>query len=205
MKIYLVRHGTTGSFDGQICQPASEPLNSTGLDQARKLAIHFSKSDINLVISSKLKRATQTAEAVSKEINLSSLFSETTHPSEIIGLSRTQEPAKSIINMINEKSLVDPKWHYSDEENFIDIKERGIKAIEYLVSKKEENIFVVSHGNFIKLLTGIILFGNNVSINDYVRLLKILKLDNTGVSIFSYDQDSKRWYLQCWNNTSHLN
>jgi broad specificity phosphatase PhoE len=204
MKIYFVRHGTTDSFDRQVCQPASESLNSTGLDQVRKLANYFSKSNIDLVISSKLKRAIQTAEAVSKEKKLSSLFNETTHPSEIIGLSRTQEPAKSIINMINEKSLVDPEWHYSDEENFIDLRKRGLKAIEYLVSKKEETILVVSHGNFIRLLTGIILFGNNLSINDYVKLLKILRLDNTGVSIFSYDQDSKRWYLQCWNNTSHL-
>ena len=201
MKIYFVRHGSTDSLEQKIAQPNNEPLNQRGLDQAAELGKRFDDTHLDLVVSSPHLRAAQTAKAISKNVEVNPLFREVTKPSEIVGISHQDEKFQTIIQKINEMYQLDPSWHYSDEENFEDLKKRGLEALEFLKSQNKENILVVSHANFIALLAGLMLFGEDFPVEISLKLRNFLRLSNTGVSIFTYEEN--RWKLQCWNDTSH--
>lgn len=201
MKIYLVRHGSTDSLEKKICQPDNEPLNQRGIMQAQELAKRFTDVKLDLIISSPYTRALQTAQAITPNIQTSHLFAEVKKPKVVIGRSKAKEEVKDILKRIGEMYLIDPSWHYSDEENFEDLKKRGLKALEYLISINKENILVVSHGNFVSLLIGLILFGESCTVDISLRLKNFLRFSNTGVSICIYEEG--KWKLQCWNDTSH--
>lgn len=74
MKLYFVRHGQTNAnismANGQLISELDEPLNETGLRQARELAEQLKDVVLDAIISSPLKRAYQTAEAINKYHNL---------------------------------------------------------------------------------------------------------------------------------------
>jgi len=201
MKIYFVRHGSTDSLEKKISQPDDEPLNERGINQAKELGKRFANTQVDLVVSSPHQRAVQTAKEISEHVETNPLFAEVKKPKEVVGQSKESEEVKEILKKIGEMYMVDPSWHYSDEENFEDLKRRGLKALEYLQSLNIENVVVVSHGNFIALLAGLMLFGEGYPVDISLRLKNFMRLSATGVCIFTYE-DSK-WKLQCWNDTSH--
>lgn len=201
MKIYFVRHGSTDSLEKKISQPDDEPLNERGLDQANELGKRFSKTQLDLVISSPHLRAAQTAKAINENVLVSELFAEVRKPKEVIGQSKESEEIKAILQKIGKMYTIDPNWHYSDEENFEDLKKRGLQALQFLKSQNKESVLVVSHANFIALLAGLMLFGQNFPVEISFKLKNFLRLSNTGVCIFTYEDN--KWKLQCWNDTSH--
>ncbi len=201
MKVYFVRHGSTDSLEKKISQPNEEPLNQRGLEQAKELGKRFTKTHLDLIVSSPHLRAVQTAKAINENVQISELFAETRKPKELIGKSKENEEIKAIFKKIGEMYTVDPSWHYSDEENFEDLKKRGLAALEFLKSHNKENILVVSHANFIALMAGLMLLGDNFPVGVSLKLKSFLRLSNTGVCIFTYEDE--RWKLQCWNDTSH--
>ncbi len=69
--IYLIRHGETdwnvlGRFQGQ----ADPPLNSTGIAQSEELAASLRGEKIDVIYTSPLKRALQTAEILSQRLSV---------------------------------------------------------------------------------------------------------------------------------------
>ncbi len=67
MEILLLRHGETLWNFEKRCQGLTDlDLNETGLRQARDVAQHLKEENIHAVFSSNLKRAIQTANAVSE-------------------------------------------------------------------------------------------------------------------------------------------
>jgi uncharacterized phosphatase len=201
MRIYFVRHGSTDSLEKRICQPDKEPLNQKGIEQAKALGKRFLETRLDSIISSPHARALQTARAISSDIIVSSLFAEAKKPKEVVGKSKDDEKIKNILKKISEMYISDPTWHYSDEENFEDLKKRGFKALDFLVSQKGEKTLVVSHGNFIALMVGLMMFGEKYTVDISLRLKNFLRIGSTGVSIFSYQEGE--WIMECWNDTSH--
>lgn len=201
MKIYFVRHGSTDSLEKKISQPNNEPLNQRGLEQANELNKRFANTKLDLIVSSPHLRAVQTAKAINNDVQISELIAEVRKPKEAIGQSKESDEIKEIFKKIGEMYTVDPTWHYSDEENFEDLKRRGLQALEFLKLQNKENLLVVSHANFIALLAGLMLFGENFPVEVSLKLKNFLRLSNTGVCIFTYEDE--RWKLQCWNDTSH--
>ncbi len=202
MKIYFVRHGSTDSLEKKVTQPSTEPLNEKGINQSIELAKRFVNTDLDLIISSPYTRAIQTAEKINNQILISDLFKEVTKPSEIVGKSKLDVEVINILKKIGDMYLVDPNWHYADEENFEDLKKRGIDALEFLKSQNKENILVVSHGNFIALLVGLMLFGNDFPVDISLRLKNFFRFYPTGVSTCVFEDN--KWKLVCWNDTSHF-
>jgi len=67
----LIRHGETDwNIEGRYQGQADPPLNSKGVSQAFQLAEEISKTDINLIYSSPLKRARETAKIVAESLRL---------------------------------------------------------------------------------------------------------------------------------------
>ena len=71
VEIVLARHGQTDSNKNRLFQGHSNtPLNETGKKQAQDLAQKLKKESFDLIISSDLKRAVETAEILAKELNV---------------------------------------------------------------------------------------------------------------------------------------
>ena len=71
MKITVIRHGETDwNAVGKIQGKTDIPLNTNGREQARITARLLSKHNIDVIISSPLKRAVETAEIISNMFTL---------------------------------------------------------------------------------------------------------------------------------------
>lgn len=70
MKIYLIRHGeSTGDVEGRYGGAYDDDLSEKGITQAQALADKLSDSGIQIIFSSPLKRAQQTAKILASKLN----------------------------------------------------------------------------------------------------------------------------------------
>ena len=71
MKLYISRHGQTPwNVEDLVCGRADVPLTEVGQQQARLLAESAVDKGIDVILSSPLQRARQTAQAVSDAIGV---------------------------------------------------------------------------------------------------------------------------------------
>ena len=72
MNLYVARHGQTiYNFHNKVCGITDLELVEQGVKQAYQLSEQLLNSNINLIISSPLKRAVATAQIISEQINAS--------------------------------------------------------------------------------------------------------------------------------------
>ncbi len=204
-KIYFVRHGATGGNEKNEFQHGHIPLSDMGLKQAEFVAERFKTIHIDIVVASDMTRAAQTADTVAKklgkEVVHSSLFQEILRPSHVRGKSKDDPEVKKIMDEVK-ANFDNADWHHSDEENFFDIKNRAVKALDYIRSLPEENILVVTHGNFLVMLIAVMGFGENFTSKHYKQMQKFLIAKNTGVTMV--DEHKGEYFLLTWNDYAHL-
>lgn len=77
MKIWIIRHGQTDWNKNKIIQGSKDiELNETGIKQAEEVIPIFNEHNFDLIISSTLKRAMQTAQTISKEKQTEIIYDE---------------------------------------------------------------------------------------------------------------------------------
>src|SRR3989344_9399934 len=132
MKLYLVRHGQTEYNAMSLHQHGDVDLSELGINQAKVLAKRFSKIPVDVIYSSSLKRAKETAKIINKALKKKVIYSdflkEKKNPSEIVGKRADTDEIQEIHQEINLNSD-NLSWHYSDEENFIEFKERVLQFL----------------------------------------------------------------------------
>jgi broad specificity phosphatase PhoE len=206
MKLYIVRHGESTSNGKRIHQGPDTPLSEVGIKQTRELAKRVLKiPEIDLIICSPYTRTRQTAEEILKHKSLPIIYSElaieTKKPSQFIGKSWDDAANREIDETIKDH-MNEAEWHYSDEENFFDLRKRGLDLLKFILSQGKENILLVSHGILAKLLLGIMLFGYNLKPEEYYPLQDFLTTKNTGITVC--EEKSGRWQMLTWNDHAHL-
>lgn len=208
-KVYFVRHGESEGNAGPLRQGALTPLSELGRKQAEMVADRCAKLQSQVLISSTLMRAKETAEAISNRTNLSieysDLFVERRPASVIPGQPKESELVKNYEKTLMEKFHL-PGWRHSDEENFDDLKERARKALDYLASRSEEALLVVTHGMFLKVLTAYVVHGPSLTgdeCRDFFRAF--IGNQNTGITVFDHTKDADpSWRVRIWNDHAHL-
>jgi broad specificity phosphatase PhoE len=206
--IYFVRHGETAGNVGGFWQTGEEPLNPRGLEQADRVAERAKNITIDRLLASTMVRAQQTAGAVSREINLpvesSDLFREIKDPSSV--MSSGPDPEKDAIIEIYRSARIehenDPLWRFEDEETKVEFFERIKTALVYLADLPEENIMVVSHGNFIRSMIGLLVQDLQYVPGDYFKFNRQITTTNTGITILRYEND--RFRLLSYNDHAHF-
>ncbi|MCP6726541.1 MAG: histidine phosphatase family protein [Patescibacteria group bacterium] len=206
MKLYLVRHGESiSNVKGSIVQPLGSELSEKGKEQAEILAKRFKDIPVDIILSSPLIRAKQTAEiiqgVIGKEVVYTDLLSERRNPSGFIGKD-TEDPEFKKINKLLRDST-DPSFHHSDEENLFDVKERAERLLEFVSSRKEEHILCVTHGVFLKIVIGSMEFGEHLTSKTICALQDFLRTNNTGITVCGKD-DKRGWSMYTWNDHAHL-
>lgn len=210
--IYFVRHGqTVANISGQIQGP-DDPLNERGIMQAQILSERISDFNFDKIITSDYIRARATAEVIQKvstvPLEFSEYFREYRRPSEFWGrVPKDEQEILDVYQVIND-NFFDPHWHHSDEENFFDLKARGEKALRHLLNQPEDKILVVTHGNFLRCLLGLILRGDQYSPQDYLDIEATFELNNTSITVAEYKyhwrKDHDIWMISRWNDDIHI-
>ncbi len=209
-RIYLVRHGESESNAGGALSPGDvTSLSKQGIEQAKFVAERATKLPIEVVISSTMLRARQTAQyivdATGKNLETSSFFTERLMPSAQFGKTIHDPEVIEMEEHINNK-LPDHEYRYTDEENFADLKDRASKGLTYLAERPESEILLVTHGLFLRILVGIAIFGKEFTGKEALKFVHGLGTTNTGITVLEYDNERKTnyWRMRTWNDHAHL-
>lgn len=156
MELYLIRHGQTVCNRERTIPNESDKLTSTGLRQARAAAGKLKSLSVDAILTSPHGRARETAKIIAGRLNkkftVVGLLREKKLPAEIEGKPSKEKSVRRILDLMEKKNGTDPSWHYSNEENFRDIKKRGLKVLKKIKGLNNKGVAVVSHKYLIKLL-----------------------------------------------------
>ncbi|MFS1512975.1 histidine phosphatase family protein [Chengkuizengella sp. SCS-71B] len=188
--IGMIRHGITDwNIEGKAQGHSDIPLNDKGRKQAQSVATRLKGERWDLMISSTLSRASETAHIIKKTLNISNLLYDDRlreiNCGKIEGLTENER----IINWgLN--------WREADiqMEKSQDVAMRGESTLKEIIETYEDKkILVVSHGALIGITLQKILPQRFT--NTYI--------DNTSITILNFKKGS--WECPLYNCTTHLN
>ena len=194
MRLTITRHGETEENVKMIAQGhLPGKLTKSGKEQAKKLAKRLKGERFDIIFSSDLARAVDTAKEVAKF-----------HPRT--PLKFTKELRERFLGDLQGK-IAPPDWkskkwnlRASRELNAETPKEMSIRAKKILdILKKEyfgKNVLLVTHGGISQQLIRNILKKPMKDIED-------LKMGNTAITIFEFDEN-KNPLLKLLGDTKHL-
>ena len=212
MRIYFVRHGESEANAAKRGQGAKGPLSAQGRAQAEALAKRLAHEEVELIISSDYERAIETASIIATTLNKptdrSPLLGERQYPSTLIDTDLESEEAKQLISTFIRHPNGE-EWKHSDEENFLELKNRAQAAQEFITSQAEERVVIVSHADFIRFFVAYLAFGPEMSTRESVHFRHFMSIKNTGLTVIEYKQPDEelpepRWKLITWNDHAHL-
>lgn len=174
MKLILVRHGETEENKKGILQGHLHgTLSKEGIGQVKKLALRLKDERIDVIYSSDLKRASDTAKEIAKF-----------HPG--VELFLVKELREKDQGCLTGKLVSEVDWSKPRDTEKKEAMHKRAKAIldEVYGKYKNQTVLFVSHGGLIKVLISIL---TNNSLED---LKKMENLSNTSLSIFEIKGDN---------------
>lgn len=199
-RIYLVRHGETEWNKLQRSQGCGNDisLSEEGFKQARAVAERLGEEKIDLVFSSTLLRAYQTAEEIAKLHNL-----KVEKCSEFMEINFGEWEGMLFPDIKEKFSEAYEVWRTTPHlavipgaENVAELRDRSMKKLLALIKENpDKNIVVVSHGISIKVLITAIM---NIDLGHLHRV----RQDNTAINIFEYENNV--FDLVTLNDICHL-
>ena len=196
----FLRHGqSVGNVEERFQGQADFPLTETGRAQARSLAKrwHSERQAFDLAIASPLQRARETAEIVTRRLNVAleldalwlerdnGIFAGRTH-AEIWG------------------NGTEPEF-YTPYESFGETGEgdwalylRAGQAVQSLLSRPAGKYLIVSHGGFLNMVLFSIMGISPQASGHGIRF----RFGNTSYARFTYNPERHRWHMECLVGTS---
>ena len=153
MKIFLIRHGeTTGDLEGRYGGSYDDHLTQHGQDQLKETAKKLTGKDIEIIFTSKLIRAKESAKIISSEVNCAVEIikgMEERHYGILTGLTKSEalEKYPEAVGAHTNTNNTDPEG-----ESFTDFQNRVLSTFKELVLKEYSVVAIVSHGGPIKQL-----------------------------------------------------
>lgn len=185
--ICLVRHGETDWNVIEKLQGRTDiPLNSTGILQAKECSEFLSSSNWDVIITSPLRRAKQTAEIINANLKLPIVEME-----EFIERSYGDAEGMSI----EERQVTFHDGNIPNQETMNSLKSRVVEGIHILNEKfQNKKVLLVAHGAVINSILAILSNGKIGSGKT--------KLINACTSNIHYNQ--KKWKIKDFNQVTHL-
>lgn len=188
IKIGFVRHGCTAWNKERRSQGNSDiPLDDEGRAQATQLAKRLMEEDWDIIYSSNLLRASQTAEIIGARMG----------NKKILPDSRLREVSGGKIEGTTEEERIE-KWgeNWRDLDMGIEtaekVIERGSEFLNEIQQKhKGEKILIVSHGSYIKHI-----------LKELLPQIDHESLHNC--SLTTLQRSSDKWEVELHNCTKHL-
>lgn len=186
-KIFLVRHGQdTDNAAGILNGHRDTDLTELGREQAKIVAKKLRDNHIEIVYSSPLKRAYETARIIADELGVDEVIADKHLIERDFGVL-TGKPHSDIPKYAS-KILETDKINYFIEvdgaENFPMLYKRGKKVLQEVIERHpNKNVLVVTHGDIGKMIRAAF---HNWSWEDG---LKTPYFDNTGILELSTGKD----------------
>ncbi len=185
-RFYIVRHGETLLNAQHVRQGEEGSLSKKGKEQADSAGKYLEQFPIQRILVSPYRRTQETAHIINahlhKPIILSSLLAERKNPSEVIG-KKTDNPIVTRITDEMDKQYHRDGYRYSDEENFIDLKNRARKCLKWLERNKTSETCVVTHSVFLKMFIAYLLYREQLHANEYIKLSFFNEANNAAITI----------------------
>jgi broad specificity phosphatase PhoE len=210
--IYFVRHGETVLNATGIRQGAEGPLTEKGKAQALETAKKFplkKKSRPQIIFASPFQRTRETAEIIARELGFDpadihylDLLKERRNPHEIIGHSKDELTVRRIVDKID-KGFHEDDLRYSDEENFLDLRERAHQLLQFIRGRREKRILMVSHSIFLGMVVSYMLRGKELTASEFNKLSYLNPINNASLTICTCTTRFLRkpiWKLLMWND-----
>ena len=198
-KLYLIRHGQSEwNILSKVQGLKDANLTNIGREQARKLGKRLIDENIDIIFSSDLSRALETAEIISSMINKPVVESKEIQeinfgPWEGLTLAEIQKKYKEEYLIWMKKP---DKFKLEGAETLDNLKNRVMKYVEkVLIENKDKNIAIVSHNATLKIIILNLLGMGNA-------FYKNISLNNVSLSIIECRQYNN--VLTLLNDTSHL-
>jgi uncharacterized phosphatase len=205
--IYFVRHGETDSNAGGVFYGEKSMLTDLGREQAKVVAERFDRIKIDALISSTFQRALDTAHEIEKRTGLviepREEFVEWREPSFIYGKHKDEPAVKEIHTRMLERHP-DPDHRADDEETVTELKARAQACLGLLEKHPADRICVVTHGAFLRVIVGSIMFGDDFNPPHLKQFFHHLSTNNTGITYVRNTHPEYGWQMVTWNDSAHL-
>ncbi len=220
MRIYFVRHGQSEENISNTYIGAHAKVTEEGLRQAQYVGKRFEKIPVDIILSSDMARAKETARVISERVGqpvtYSELLQEGRAPSELLGKDPSHPEVAAIRELWLTRRYQGEHMRYSDEETIADMKTRAGDALAFIANHEADNILVVTHGTFLRVVLGMIIIGDTFSPQLFKQFRERLSMSNTGITVCDYHKEDARrvdldlpgkspgWRLITWNDHAHL-
>ena len=189
-RIYFVRHGQTAANALRIRQGEEGGLSEEGRAQAASAAEYLAQFPIRAMVASTYERSVETARIIQTRLavplSFSPLLVERRNPSEIVGKKDDDPAVMQIVDQID-RMYHEDDYRYSDEENFIELRDRARKSLDLLASQGAPHLVAVTHGIYLRMVIGYLLNRERLHAGDYAKLSFFNASDNAGITICEYN------------------
>jgi probable phosphoglycerate mutase len=204
--VYFVRHGQTVGNSEKFYQQYDTPLTQVGERGAQAVAERCVELDAEVVISSDMRRAQHTAEIIANRTGLRHIvepcFHEIMQAEVVRGLSHN-DPQVAEYKQSWQHNFYDPQWQPLGAENYEAARSRAEHAAHILESRIENVVLVVSHGDFLMLLTSYLLLQKRGEKEVHRQVCTGMQgMANVGITVFEFD--NKTWQLKIYNDHAHF-
>ncbi|KUK03783.1 MAG: Phosphoglycerate mutase [Thermotoga sp. 50_1627] len=196
LRIFLVRHARTDWNDLGLWQGNCDvPLNQAGFEEAQKIAERLSKQNVQIIYSSPLSRAHQTAKVIGEELKVPVVLDERLKECEI-SLWNGLTMQETLQRYEREYRIwsTDPVAQIDGVESLQNVQNRIVLFFNELLQNSFESVVVVSHALSLRTLICWVL---KLSLTEH----KNFKLDNASISLIEIQDRVRLVYL---NDTCHL-
>ncbi|EOR23753.1 histidine phosphatase family protein [Cytobacillus oceanisediminis] len=185
-KICLIRHGETDwNAMGKIQGKTDIPLNENGTRQAQQCRDYLKDSNWDIIVTSPLKRAKQTAFIINEALQL-----QVVEMAEFMERSFGDAEGKTR----EERAILYPDQQYPNQESREELVNRIMNGLEkILVQFLDQKVLLVAHGAVIHTLLTVV-SEDQLSIEKY--------LSNACISNIHFKE--KKWVVEDYNLVDHL-
>ncbi|MCB5238438.1 MAG: histidine phosphatase family protein [Niallia nealsonii] len=185
-KICLIRHGETDwNAMGKIQGKTDIPLNENGKRQAQQCRDYLKDSNWDIIVTSPLKRAKQTAFIINEALQL-----QVVEMAEFMERSFGDAEGKTR----EERAILYPDQQYPNQESREELVNRIMNGLEkILVQFPDQKVLLVAHGAVIHTLLTVV-SEDQLSIEKY--------LSNACISNIHFKE--KKWVVEDYNLVDHL-
>ena len=198
-EITIIRHGETiWNAQQRIQGHRNSKLSENGIRQAGLVAKSLAKREFDVLISSDLERAAETAGIINKLLQLPLEYNENMRERsfgivEGMTLAEMKEKFPREYRSYKER---EPGFKFSGGESIEQLFNRVTSEIEAIARKFEnKKVLIVSHG---LVLETMMYKTFNIKLNSS----RVFSINNSSISSFYIDRDN--WFLKEWGVIEHL-
>ena len=149
MKLYVTRHGETSyNVENRICGVSDILLNKTGKEQAQKIGEKLLDKKIDVIISSPLQRAQETAKIISQKIKAPIEIDERIHEINF-GVFEGMPGKNEDFRYVKKNHAIS----YPQGEKLFQVVQRVYNFLDEIHQRyQDQTVLVVCHGGIVRII-----------------------------------------------------